>query len=251
MIQMHTHSICRARRSQSGFTLVELSIAVAIGLFLLGGVLAVVQGTRRTFISQNQLAGLQDNERFVMTVMTDVIQSAGYFPDPTNNTATGALLAAGSFAAGQSIVGTASATAPGDTISIRYLTAGGDNIIDCNGNISATAQTLTNKFSINNQGQLVCSVNGAADVALVDVNKVQNLQILYGVKTNFNVDDNSADTYMNATQVAATSNWNNVICVKVIVTFINPLYDSTHLEQPQYIPFTRVISVMGNAGVQS
>ena len=63
-----------------GFTLVELLVSLLIGLFLLGGLLTLVQNNKRTFTTQNSLAQLQDGERLAMSVMTDVIQTAGYFP---------------------------------------------------------------------------------------------------------------------------------------------------------------------------
>ena len=53
-----------------------------IGLFLLGGLLTIVQTNRAVFGNQNQLALLHDSERMAMTLIADVVQSAGYFPDP-------------------------------------------------------------------------------------------------------------------------------------------------------------------------
>ncbi len=75
------------RSEQDGFTLIELMIALLIGLFLAGGLLVLVQDNRRVFGNQNQLAQLQDSERLALSMMTDVIQMAGYFPDPTSNSA--------------------------------------------------------------------------------------------------------------------------------------------------------------------
>jgi len=86
---MNTHRAHGVRRGfsrQQGFTLIELSVAVLIGLFLLGGLLTLVQDMRRTFGNQNQLGQLQDNERLDMTMITDVVQAAGYCPNPTLDT---------------------------------------------------------------------------------------------------------------------------------------------------------------------
>ena len=58
-------------RAQRGFTLVEVMVALLIGLFLLGGLLRLVQDNRRTFASQNQLSQLQDAERIAMTMITE------------------------------------------------------------------------------------------------------------------------------------------------------------------------------------
>ena len=67
---------------QQGFTLIEILIALLIGVFLLAALLTIVQANRRVYGDQSQLAQLQDNERMAMTLMTDVIEMAGYFPSP-------------------------------------------------------------------------------------------------------------------------------------------------------------------------
>ncbi len=73
------------RRGQGGYTLVELMIAVLIALFLLGGLVTLVMGTRRTSTTQSQLSQLQDSQRIAMMLMANVIQQAGYFPDPSQS----------------------------------------------------------------------------------------------------------------------------------------------------------------------
>src|ERR1700689_2906903 len=121
------------RAAHQGFTLLELMIAMTIGLFLAGALLTVVQTNKKVFLNQNQLEQMQDGQRMAMTLMTDVIQSAGYFPQPWNNTLGGTLLASGNFANSQSITGQYVAAAPGDSISVRYMTAPQDGILNCSG----------------------------------------------------------------------------------------------------------------------
>ncbi len=72
----------KALTGQRGFSIVELSIAVLIALFLLGGLVTLVMGTRRTNATQSALSQLQDNQRIAMTLITNVVQQAGYFPNP-------------------------------------------------------------------------------------------------------------------------------------------------------------------------
>lgn len=249
----------RKRRFQGGFTVVELMVALLIGLFLLGGLLTLVQDNRRSFSSQNQLAQLQDAERMAMTMITDVIQSAGYYPDPTTNSATLLLPASGAFAAaGQAVVGTYNAVAPGDSISVRYATNSGDGIVNCIGqsNTSGGVVSYTNTFSVVN-GQLVCTMNGTAyniigTVPLANGSfngvVVNNMSILYGVTTG--PSPNNVDTYYTATNVP---NWSNVISVQVTLQFNNPMWSAAAAAQgttvPQYLTFQRVITVMGQAGI--
>ena len=235
----------RASRAQRGYTLVELMIAVLVALFLLDGLLTIVQNNRRVFGTQNQLAQLEDAQRLVMTMIADVVQTAGYFPDPTANTSA-ALTATAPFAAGQAIAGAYNAAAPGDTIRARYVTASGDGILNCSGssNTSGANKIYVNVFRIIG-GRLVCTMNGTQYPL---VSGVQNLSVLYGVKTNFAIDDNTVDTYLNASEMTVP-NWSNVITVTVTLTFTNPVYVAGQ-GQPQTITFQRVVGVMGRAGIK-
>jgi type IV pilus assembly protein PilW len=255
---MHNYSPgLRAPHAQRGYTLIELMIALLIGLFLLGGLMTIVQDNRRSFGSQNQLAQLQDSERLAMTIITDVIQAAGYFPDPTSNSATSSIPAVGLLAAGQGMAGTFNAAVPGDTITVRYATTTGDGILNCAGTSNLTGSippTLyTNVFSVVN-GQLVCTMNGTAYPLVGAVTGTANaiivnkLSILYGVDsagTGGNV-----DRYLNA---SAVPNWNNVISVQITLTFQNPLWSATiqgQGTQPQFLTFSRVVGVMNQTGIQ-
>jgi len=261
------HAVRRGHGRQQGFTLVELSVAVLIGLFLLGGLLTLVQDMRRTFGNQNQLGQLQDNERLVMTLITDVVQAGGYFPNPTLNTIATALptnpLYPAFLQAGQAIAGTHNAAPPGDTISVQYLTALNDGVINCTGGTNTVAATFlyVNKFSADALANLKCQVNQVPAVSLISPSGVigspksggvTNLQVLYGVKTNFAIVNNNADTYFNATQMNANPTyWSNLICVKVTLTFDNSALFKSQPGQPATINFTRVITVMSRGGVNT
>ena len=82
----HTTPRMRPPRQQRGFTLVELMVTVGIALFLLGGLVTIVQNVRETSLNQQRLAQLQDQQRFAWTVITDAVQAGGYFSDPINYT---------------------------------------------------------------------------------------------------------------------------------------------------------------------
>jgi type IV pilus assembly protein PilW len=240
-------------RGQKGFTMIELLVALSIGLFLLGGLLTLVQDNRRTFSSQNQMSMLQDNERMAMTMMTDVIQAAGYFPNPSLYTASSWLPAAGALAQGQAMTGTYSAAAPGDTITARYATNSGDGILNCSGGSNASGGVLsyTNAFSVVN-GQLICTMNGTvyplvgAATGTPNQISVTQLSVLYGVNSAGN--GNNVDSYMTAAQVTANGDWNNVISMQITLTFTNPLF-VVGQGQPLTIAFQRDIGVMNKVGI--
>jgi type IV pilus assembly protein PilW len=250
------------RIQNRGFTLIEILIALLIGLFLMGALLTIVQTNRTVFGNQSKLAQLQDSERMAMTMMTDVIQSTGYFPDPTTNTLTGSFTAVAPFAAGQAIYGVYGAAAPGDQLSVRYMTAGGDGILNCSGqsNPVGGANTLyVNTFQVltpagSTTSQLVCTLyNGASNTTTQYnlVNGVTQLSVLYGVKANAGATGNNVDTYMNATQVTAAGLWGSVISALVQLTFTNPMYVASQptnaVNQPT-VSLQRVIGVMNQSG---
>jgi type IV pilus assembly protein PilW len=235
----------RHLRTQRGFTLLEIMIAMSIGLFLTGALLTIVQTNKAVFVNQSQLAQLQDSERMAMTLMADVIQRAGYFPDPTVNTAGGTLIASAPFANGQTITGAA-----GDSVSVRYMTAGGDGILNCSGlsNPVGGANILyVNQFAVVAgvpSGQLVCTMNGTPYTL---VNGVTNLSVLYGVKTNLAAAGNNVDTYLRASQMTPT-NWNNVITVMVTLTFNNPLFVAAGQGQAPSFTIQRLVNLMNQSG---
>ena len=243
----HMHSRYRPLHDERGFTLIEILIALLIGLFLAGALLTIVQTNRTVFGNQNKLAQLQDGERMALTMMTDVIQSAGYFPNPTQNTLNNSLTIVAPFvAAGQSVYGVYSATPPGDQISIRYMTAGGDGILNCSGQSNPTGGPNTlyvNTFQVLNN-QLICTMNGTQYNL---VNGVTNLSVLYGVKANAGATGNNVDTYMNAAQVNAAGLWGSVISALVQLTFTNPLYIANQ-GQPQTVVIQRVVGLMSQTG---
>jgi type IV pilus assembly protein PilW len=228
-------------------TLIELLVALSVAVFLLAALMTIVQNTRRAFGTQTQMSQLQDNERLAMTLMGDVIQEAGYYPNPTLYTAAGALPVTGSFAtAGQAVFGTTA-----DTVSARFMTAPGDGMINCTGGTNTTAATVTytNTFSVDVNGNLNCALNnGAATTTQTLVSGVTNLSILYGVKTDFTANNGAVDSYLTAAQMTA-ANWMHVISVRITLTFKNPLAGQPN--QPATIPFQRVVAVMSQTGVIS
>ena len=161
MTQMPPRSPTLSSR-QRGVTLIELMIAILIGLFLTGALLTLVQAMKsRPSMTQGGLSQLQDNERMAMTLIADVIQSAGYYPQPSPpvNTAATMFPIVAPFnltgQTGQAIVGTGNWTdpPPGNTISVRYVSGGSgapafDNTINCTGNPVAAQTTFVNNFSL-------------------------------------------------------------------------------------------------------
>jgi type IV pilus assembly protein PilW len=144
-----------------------------------------------------------------------------------------------------------SGTPAGDQLYVRYMTAGGDGILNCSGQsnpIGGPNTLYVNIFQVLN-GQLVCTMNGTQYNLVNGVtNSVTNMTILYGVKANAVAPGNNVDTYMTAAQVSKAGLWDNVIAALVQVTFTNPMYVPGQTGQPATVSIQRVISVMNQTG---
>src|SRR5262249_44388144 len=68
-----------ARRGHAGFTMVELMVALTIGLLVTVGILTLLSSMKRNSTAQTGLAQLQDNERIAMNLIADLVQTAGYY----------------------------------------------------------------------------------------------------------------------------------------------------------------------------
>ncbi|MBA7566410.1 hypothetical protein ES708_08101 [subsurface metagenome] len=78
--------------SDRGVTLIELLIAMAVGLVLLGAMYSVFTVQNKTFGTQEQIAEMQQNARAAMDLMTREIRMAGY--DPLGSAGAGVVSAA-------------------------------------------------------------------------------------------------------------------------------------------------------------
>ncbi len=253
------------RRVSSGFTLVELMVAIVISIFLVGGMMVVLQNVRSTYTTQTKLAALEDNERLAMTLMTDVIQSAGYFPQPLINTAASAMPASNNFPSengSPSMLG--GTNTQGDTVVVRFAAdTTTPALINCMGQSGPGAPIdWENDFYVDAEGNLTCQVtNGltnAQSTAVIlasglttntDANtNPAGLTILYGVPTGTATAPTCMDTYKTAAQMSSTD-WTNVCAVKVKLTFANPVPPPGGTVSP--ISFTRVIAVMSKTGAST
>ncbi len=66
------------KQQQKGFTLVEIMVALAIGLFLTAGALQIFITTKGSNRIQENLSRMQENARFAMHFLTEDIRQAGF-----------------------------------------------------------------------------------------------------------------------------------------------------------------------------
>lgn len=66
------------RRRQKGLTLVEMMIALVLGLLLIGGALSVLQSTQQSYRLQENMSRLQENGRLAMEILARDLRMAGF-----------------------------------------------------------------------------------------------------------------------------------------------------------------------------
>jgi type IV pilus assembly protein PilW len=249
---------------QLGFGLISLLVALTIGAFLLAGLFDLWLQTRKTFTVQSALSQVQDNQRMAITLMSNTIQTGGYYPlyqnyltpapsplfaEGTSFPATSASSAA-PFVTDQYLSG--GSNAQGDTISVRFVadTKKNTNTLDCQGQAGTNGTTYTNTYSVDASGDLQCdNGDGSGPLTIIAgttvggnvVSGVHNMVVLYGVdSTSAN---KSANRYMTASQVSSANLWTNVKSVWVTLNFINPMFGQPGQTTNPYLPISRVIAV--------
>ena len=67
------------KRRNRGFGLIELLIALALGLIVVLGVVQIFIAAKNTYVSQNTAAAMQEDARFVLSKMIQEIRMVGMF----------------------------------------------------------------------------------------------------------------------------------------------------------------------------
>lgn len=65
-------------KKEKGFSLVELMVAIVVGLILVAGVIELFVNNRQMYRVQDNYARLQENGRYALNVLTDSIEKTGF-----------------------------------------------------------------------------------------------------------------------------------------------------------------------------
>lgn len=208
----------RAMNRQSGLSLLEMMIALSLGLLLAMGIGTLFVGSNQTNRVQDDNARIQEAGRFALEIIGRSVRRAGYTAISVlpNNTHV-------SFV-GTPINGTNGAGAAADTITLQYDGEVGDS--DCEGTKVTAAmipivvqdafQLDAAKFQLECDGNLDGTVDfqplvgSPADASGNSTGpQVEDLQIIYGIDTD---GDQSANQY-----TATPVDWTKVVTARVCV----------------------------------
>lgn len=200
------------RDRQQGFSLVEIMVAMVLGLVLLGGTITIYASSKDSYRLQDNIAGMQENARFALYAIRRDVEMAGY---PL------VLDIAPFVVTGDTPPGNIQVTSDGggntsDIVTIQYQSQAPTNR-DCQRAVIAAGNMIINQYSVTNS-ELRCLGNGNPTRPLTLVENVDNLQALYGVDSD---NDSIANLYVTAAEVdagvitAGTPDWNNVVSLRI------------------------------------
>jgi type IV pilus assembly protein PilW len=226
-----------------GFSLVELMISLALGLFLS---LAVIQTYLATLKSDSVIMGnteIQENARFAIQVLEKALQQAGYFSNLNQsrqeffqrqeaqwaNTVFTSSDAIRGFDETETPVTAQPSSASGtDQVFIRLVsdaaTLGmGASWYDCNGVVIPANTAIQMGFYISaTNDSLMCrsEIPGVKVDTQALISNVSDFQLLYGVD---NTQDGSVNRYIDAPNVTSAGAWDNVRAIKVSLKLAAPI----------------------------
>ncbi len=220
-------------RTERGFSIVELMIALVLGLILLGGVIQVFLSSRQTYSANEAMSRMQENGRFALEFMARSARLAGYMeptlvtgkPFPVVPTSTSGRCNVPNGVQGV-LCSSNGAGGASDGVAFMFQPPLIDGVRrDCLGNtITSNTDLIINHFAIipaagTTPAALGCrSYNATTSTwtagpylqALVE--GVDSLQVLYGVDNGG--DFRSPNQYVSADRVG---NWDRIRSVRIAV----------------------------------
>ena len=222
------------RHQQRGLSLVELMVALVLGLVLMTGVIQVFLASRQTYATNEAMARMQENGRFALEFISRSARLAGYVEAiytgdkplaivrPSCTGLPGSVPAA--------LCTTNGAGNASDTVGfiMQPVIIDGERR-DCLGNtIAGNNDLIINQFSIipatgSTPAALGCRAYNlttsnwiAGPNAQTLVDGVDSIQVLYGISTSG--DSRSANQYVSADRVGANlSDWQKIRSVRISV----------------------------------
>lgn len=200
-------------RHQAGFSLVELMIAITLGLIVLLAVGSIYIGSRQTYRVQEDNARIQESGRYALEVLGRSIRQAGANAEMNFNKSATALQC--NVPGVCDAIGGVNGVAVPDTLTVQFY-AGSEELDpgsglwmarDCTGRQAALGAVVDNTFDITGVTNLRCTarLNGVLPLAATLVENVEDLQVVYGIDdTDVSGSPNyrSADLYVVAPTAA-------------------------------------------------
>jgi type IV pilus assembly protein PilW len=218
----------------AGFTMVEMMVAMALGLLLVLVIAQIFIGSKEAYNSIEEMSRLQENARFAVGQLGRVVRMASFMTDPLGNRV---ILFPAAARALDAVDGGGPAS---DQLTVRYQGSGAPaadgTVLDCRGNQIKGGDLAVNRYYLangaNGRTSFFCDNTGTVGPATTGpielVPNVENMQVLLGEDTNA---DFAADRYVTTAGVA---NLDNVVSVRIALLLTTNDFIATALDTNTY-----------------
>lgn len=213
------------RQRRLGMTVIEILVAMAIGLVLIAGFGSMVVGSRQSSRAERNLTEVQTIGRVGLDVIARELRKAGYRVDREQDLADLFPAAGAPFEQAGAVVARAT---EGTGFTIRYQGTGDTWSTDCLGNPVSAGQVVWESLWLQ-QDTLRCRVRNlglSTDTTEVLIPQLEDLSIAFGVDSN---GDGQADLYQSASAVV---DWTRIASVKVQLRAVSAEDGLTDAAQP-------------------
>lgn len=155
-----------------GFSLIELMVALLLGVVITLAATQMFAGNSRAFNLQQAQSQVQEEGTLLMRFLADDIRMAGLFGDDT--AAQPGVVFAPITVGGKTLLGSGEGGSAGDSITFTFV---GDQ--DCLGN-NASSTLIAQRYFLNNGGLFCDSSLAAAAIELLP--NVEAFEVLYGIR---------------------------------------------------------------------
>ena len=231
-----------------GFTLLELMIGLAIGLFITTVAITYLVASSKSFRVQNDDGRIQENARFALDLLTMNVRLAGFSPDSTRTVNSFFSTAVcpdddGNGAATACTLDDVDEGGNSDRMAVELITRPGSDGNGCTGNNVGVGVRIANVFWVGDlDGDQVSSLNcwtynidaGAwvgATLPLID--GIDAMQVQYGEDSD---NDGVVETYASFANVVARANTDSILSVRIALLSNSGLQQNT--EQPRTRTYT-------------
>lgn len=162
-------------RKSKGFSLVELMVAMLLGLLITGAALQLFLANQQSFALQQTLSRVQENGQLFVRFLVADLRRAGLERDGV-----------AALPDEKGVRFAASDTVPGSANGTDYdrLTLGYHGLSDCEGSVASDLTEVVNTYFVNSDAELVCQGNLTGGDGVVLLDGIEAFEVLYGIDEN-------------------------------------------------------------------
>lgn len=201
-------------RYVKGLSLVELMVAVLLGVMLLAGVIQIMINKKDAYNFQQGQSLVQENSRFSMHFMEDILERTGFrqLPERSREVAFPYRYAANGCAAFKEGQVLAPLSSGGAGMCLRYQPINTGSV-DCQGNaIDAATTEVVEQITFDaSSNELRCAAQGATAQALVG--EIENMTVSFGLDSD---DDRVVDKFISS---PTANQWSEIMSIRFDALF--------------------------------